>query len=76
MRALKRRCTNANYKASIYYVEVFGDRLEFPELRAEAERLAREYKPDRSAVEDVWAAARRRTYNGVDSGLLMSRCVA
>jgi predicted phage terminase large subunit-like protein len=40
------------YNENYYVLHVFRDRLEFPELRAKAENLAREYKPDRIVVED------------------------
>jgi predicted phage terminase large subunit-like protein len=40
------------YNGNYYVVHVFRDRLEFPPLRAKAENLAREYKPDRIAVEE------------------------
>jgi predicted phage terminase large subunit-like protein len=40
------------YEANYYVLDVFRDRLEFPELRAKAEDLARRYKPDRVVVED------------------------
>jgi predicted phage terminase large subunit-like protein len=40
-------------QADNYYVlDVFRDRLEFPELRAKAESLARNYKADQIVVED------------------------
>ena len=40
------------HEGNYYVVNVFRDRLEFPELRAKAENLARRFKPDRIVVED------------------------
>ena len=40
------------HDGNYYVVNVFRDRLEFPELREKAEELARKYKPDRIVVED------------------------
>jgi predicted phage terminase large subunit-like protein len=40
------------HEGNYYVVNVFRDRLEFPELRAKAEDLARRFKPARIVVED------------------------
>jgi predicted phage terminase large subunit-like protein len=40
------------HEGNYYVVHLFRDRLEFPELRAKAENLARRFKPDRIVVED------------------------
>jgi predicted phage terminase large subunit-like protein len=41
------------HEGNYYVVHVFRDRLEFTELRAKAESLARKFKPDRMVVEDA-----------------------
>lgn len=40
------------HEPNYYVVHLFRDRLEFPDLRAKAEELARRFKPDRIVVED------------------------
>ncbi len=39
-------------EGNYYVIDVFRDRLEFPELKTKAGDLARSYKPDRIVVED------------------------